>query len=94
LKDQLRIMEEDTFQRVEKMLIGKVAEGGPNSRRAKITKATDEVWRTCTVATVARDSLRNEEQRAARGRAAQIKQQREEFRKSASREEAQDHPGR
>ena len=29
LDDQLRIMENDTFQRVEKMLIGKVADGGP-----------------------------------------------------------------
>jgi len=28
LDDQLRIMEDDTFQRVEKMLIGKVADGG------------------------------------------------------------------
>jgi DNA-directed RNA polymerase subunit beta len=41
LADQQRIMEKDTFQRVEKMLIGKVAEGGPNKLKAgsKITKA-------------------------------------------------------
>lgn len=41
LHDQQRIMEEDTFARVEKMLIGKVAEGGPNKLKAgtKITKA-------------------------------------------------------
>ena len=40
LDDQLRIMEEDTFQRVEKMLLGKLAEGGPNNLKAgsKITK--------------------------------------------------------
>jgi len=40
LKDQQRIMEEDTFQRVERMLIGKVAAGGPNKLKAgdKITK--------------------------------------------------------
>jgi DNA-directed RNA polymerase subunit beta len=30
LDDQLRILEEDLYQRVERMLIGKVAEGGPN----------------------------------------------------------------
>jgi len=41
LDDQLRIMENDTFQRVEKMLIGKVADGGPGGLKAgaKITKA-------------------------------------------------------
>jgi len=41
LGDQLRIMEEDTFQRVEKMLLGKVVDGGPNSLKAgsKVTKA-------------------------------------------------------
>ena len=40
MNDQLRIMEEDTFSRVEKMLIGKVADGGPNKLKAgsKITK--------------------------------------------------------
>jgi len=41
LDDQLRIMEEDTFDRVEKMLTGKVAEGGPNKLKAgsKVTKS-------------------------------------------------------
>ncbi len=41
LNDQLRIMEQDTFQRVEKMLLGKVADGGPNQLKSgtKITKA-------------------------------------------------------
>lgn len=41
LNDQLRIMEEDTFDRVEKMLTGKTADGGPNRLKAgsKITKA-------------------------------------------------------
>ena len=40
LKDQQRIMEEDAFLRVEKMLLGKVAAGGPNKLKAgdKITK--------------------------------------------------------
>ena len=41
LKDQLRILEEDTFLRVEKMLVGKVAEGGPKGLKAgaKIAKS-------------------------------------------------------
>jgi DNA-directed RNA polymerase subunit beta len=41
LDDQLRIMEEDTFQRVEKMLVGKTADGGPSklAAGAKITKS-------------------------------------------------------
>jgi DNA-directed RNA polymerase subunit beta len=41
LDEQLRIMEEDTFQRIEKMLLNKVADGGPNKLKAgtKITKA-------------------------------------------------------
>jgi DNA-directed RNA polymerase subunit beta len=41
LDDQRRIMEDDTFQRVEKMLIGKVADGGPNKLKAgtKIAKS-------------------------------------------------------
>jgi DNA-directed RNA polymerase subunit beta len=41
LDDQLRIMEEDTFERIEKMLLGKVADGGPNKLKkgTKITKA-------------------------------------------------------
>ncbi len=40
LDDQLRIVEEDTYQRVENMLIGKVAEGGPNKLKGgdRITK--------------------------------------------------------
>ncbi len=41
IADQQRIMEEDTFARVEKMLMGKVAEGGPNRLKAgsKLTKS-------------------------------------------------------
>lgn len=40
LKDQLRIIEGDIYARVEKMLIGKVAQGGPNDLKkdSKITK--------------------------------------------------------
>jgi DNA-directed RNA polymerase subunit beta len=46
LNDQLRIMEGDIFQRVEKLLIGKVAEGGPNRLKpgSKLTKSyLDEI---------------------------------------------------
>jgi len=41
LKDQQRIHEEDVFQRVERMLLGKVADGGPDKLKkgSKITKA-------------------------------------------------------
>jgi DNA-directed RNA polymerase subunit beta len=40
LRDQQRIMEDDTFQRVERMLVGKQAAGGPNKLKTgdKITK--------------------------------------------------------
>ena len=40
LEDQRRIMENDTFQRVERMLVGKIADGGPRGLKAgaKITK--------------------------------------------------------
>ncbi|MFU8838149.1 MAG: DNA-directed RNA polymerase subunit beta [Thiohalomonadaceae bacterium] len=40
LRDQQRIMENDTFQRVERMLVGKQAAGGPNKLKSgdKITK--------------------------------------------------------
>jgi DNA-directed RNA polymerase subunit beta len=41
LNDQLRIMEEGIYQRLESMLLGKIADGGPNglSAGSKITKA-------------------------------------------------------
>ncbi|MCU7935871.1 MAG: DNA-directed RNA polymerase subunit beta [Candidatus Thiodiazotropha sp. (ex Dulcina madagascariensis)] len=80
LDDQLRIMEADTFQRVEKMLISKVVDGGPNQIRAgtKVTKAylTDmeqDKWLEIR--------LRNEESAAQlEAIAEQIKAQREAFR--------------
>ncbi len=81
LDDQLRIMEEDTFARVEKMLLGKVAEGGPNKLKAgaKITKAY--------LADLDRDQwlqirLRNEEAAAQlEAIAKQVESMREAFRK-------------
>ncbi len=80
LNDQLRIMEDDTFQRVEKMLLGKLADGGPNKLKAgaKITKSY--------LAELDRDQwleirLRNEEAASQLEMIAeQIKQQREAFR--------------
>jgi len=41
LDDQLRILEGDIYQRVERMLINKVADGGPNklAKGSKVTKA-------------------------------------------------------
>jgi len=48
LNDQRRIMEDDTYDRVEQMLLNKLADGGPNGLKAgaKITKAyLDEVAR-------------------------------------------------
>jgi DNA-directed RNA polymerase subunit beta len=80
LDDQLRIMENDTFDRVEKMLMGKLADGGPNKLKAgsKITKAY--------LSEIERDKwleirLRNEEAAAQlEAIAEQIKQQRETFR--------------
>jgi len=51
LNDQRRILEEDIFDRVERMLLGKVADGGPNNLKAgsKVTQAflndlTREQW--------------------------------------------------
>jgi DNA-directed RNA polymerase subunit beta len=80
LDDQLRIMEEDTFDRVEKMLTGKVAEGGPNGLKAgsKVTKSY--------LADLDRDQwlqirLKNEEAAAAlEAIAKQVEAQREDFR--------------
>ncbi len=80
LNDQLRIMEDDTFARIEKMLMGKLAEGGPNglAAGAKITKAylsdlDREQWLEVR--------LRNEETAVQlEAIAEQIKQQRETFR--------------
>ena len=80
IADQQRIMEEDTFARVEKMLSGKVAEGGPNRLKAgsKITKGY--------LADLDRDQwfqirLRNEEaQQQLEAIAKQVEEQRQKFR--------------
>ncbi|MEE9358274.1 DNA-directed RNA polymerase subunit beta [Candidatus Vondammii sp. HM_W22] len=80
LDDQLRIMENDTFQRVEKMLLGKLADGGPSGLKAgsKVIKSY--------LTGLDRDKwlgihLRNEEAAAQlEAIAEQIKLQREAFR--------------
>ncbi|MES9858308.1 MAG: DNA-directed RNA polymerase subunit beta [Sedimenticola sp.] len=80
LDEQLRILEEDTFQRVEKMLVGKVADGGPAGLKAgaKITQAyLDDLERDKWLEI----RLRVEEKAAQlESIAEQIKQQREEYR--------------
>ena len=84
LADQQRIMEKDTFQRMEKMLIGKTADGGPIDLKAgtKITKA----YLAELAEKHGRDRwlevrLRSEEAASQlEAIANQIKQQREEFR--------------
>ncbi|MGD9172321.1 MAG: DNA-directed RNA polymerase subunit beta, partial [Candidatus Thiodiazotropha sp.] len=80
LDDQLRIMEDDTFQRIEKMLVGKQVDGGPNQIKAgaKVTKSY--------LAEMERDKwleirLRNEESAAQlEAIAEQIRAQRELYR--------------
>lgn len=84
LADQQRIVEKDTFQRMEKMLIGKIADGGPAGLKAgaKVTKAylgelADHGGRDKWLEI----RLRSEEAAAQlEAVAARIKLQREEFR--------------
>ncbi len=80
LGDQLRILEEDTFQRVEKMLLGKVADGGPSSLKAgsKVTKAyLSELERDQWLEIRLRNESAAQQLEAI---AEQVKSQREEFR--------------
>jgi DNA-directed RNA polymerase subunit beta len=84
LDDQLRIMENDTFQRVEKMLIGKVADGGPRGLKAgaKITKTyLKDLAEQASRQTWLEIRLRVEDSAIQlEAVAGQIRQQREEFR--------------
>ena len=80
IADQQRIMEEDAFARVEKMLLGKVADGGPNKLKAgsKVTKGY--------LADLDKDKwfeirLRNEEaQQQLEAIGKQVEEQRQKFR--------------
>jgi len=84
LADQQRIMENDAFQRVERMLINKVADGGPRGLRpnAKVTKS----YLTDLAQSDGKDAwleIRLHSEEAAEqleAAAAQIKQLREDFR--------------
>ncbi len=77
LNDQFRILENDVYSRLERMLVGKIAEGGPNKLKAgdKLTKNY--------LAELAREKwfeirLRNDEaNEQLEGAAAQLKAQRE-----------------
>ncbi len=77
--DQRRIMEDDAYQRVENMLVGKIADGGPNKLKSgsKLTKAyLDEVPREKWFEI----RLRNDEANAQlEAIAEQIKQLRKDF---------------
>jgi DNA-directed RNA polymerase subunit beta len=64
LNDQFRIYEEDTFQRVERMLIGKVAEGGPAASRAP--RSPRSTWRARSRDSGSRSAAQRGPQRAAR----------------------------
>jgi DNA-directed RNA polymerase subunit beta len=79
LNDQRRIMEDDTYDRVEQMLLNKLADGGPNGLKAgaKITKAyLDEVPRQQWFEIRLRNDEANEQLEKI---AEQIKQQRKDF---------------
>ncbi|MCF7983763.1 MAG: DNA-directed RNA polymerase subunit beta [Thiohalocapsa sp.] len=84
LADQQRIMEKDTFQRMERMLIGKIADGGPGGLKAgaKIAKTyLQEVAEKHGQDKWLEIRLRSEEAASQLEAVAnQIKQQREDFR--------------
>ncbi|CAK0781208.1 RNA polymerase subunit beta [Gammaproteobacteria bacterium] len=79
LQDQLRIKEDDTYQRIERMLIGKIADGGPAGLRVG-TKITADYLASIPRLHWFEIRLRNEE---ARGQlelvAEQIQKQKEDF---------------
>ncbi len=82
--DQQRIMENDTFQRVERLLLGKVADGGPAGLAPGATLTSD--YLNGLLERGSRDQwfeirMRDEEVATQlEAVAAQVKQQREEFR--------------
>jgi DNA-directed RNA polymerase subunit beta len=84
LGDQQRIMEKDSFQRMEKLLIGKIVDGGPAGLKAgaKVTKTyLNELAEEHGRDRWLEIRLRSEEAATLLEAAgAQIKQQREEFR--------------
>jgi DNA-directed RNA polymerase subunit beta len=82
LTDELRIRENDVFQRIEKLLINKMADGGPNKLKkgTKLTKLyLAEVAREKWFEIRLRDDTANSQLEAA---AKQLKQERLEFEKA------------
>lgn len=82
LSDELRIRENDIFQRIEKLLLNRTAEGGPNKLKkgTKLTKAyLSEVPREKWFEIRLKDSKANKQLEAA---AKQFKQERLEFEKA------------
>ncbi len=79
LDDTLRILENDVYERIERMMTGKVAEGGPNKLKAgsKITKAyLDELPREQWFEIRLKNDDASQQMEAA---AQRLKSQREEF---------------
>jgi len=82
LSDELRIRENDIFQRIEKLLLNRTAEGGPNKLKkgTKITKAyLSEISREKWFEIRLKDAKANNQLEAA---AKQFKQERLEFEKA------------
>ncbi|RMG30888.1 MAG: DNA-directed RNA polymerase subunit beta, partial [Gammaproteobacteria bacterium] len=82
LTDQMRIMEADIYRRVEQLLVGRTAEGGPGGlkRGAKVTKSYLEGLAKDNREKWFEIRLRNEEANAQlEAAAAQIRQLREDF---------------
>ncbi len=79
LDDQLRILEDDIFDRVEKMLSGKVAEGGPNGLAAG-SKVSPSYLEDLPRESWFQIRLRNDDANAQLERVAQrLEEQRKEF---------------
>ncbi|CAK0767501.1 RNA polymerase subunit beta [Gammaproteobacteria bacterium] len=79
LQDQLRIKENDTYQRIERMLIGKIADGGPAGLRVG-TKITADYLASVPRPHWFEIRLRNEEARSQLELVSeQVQKQREDF---------------
>ncbi|MEO0424742.1 MAG: DNA-directed RNA polymerase subunit beta [Pseudomonadota bacterium] len=79
LDDQLRILEEDLFSRVEKMLVGEVADGGPQGLKAG-SEITSEYLADLPHASWFEIRVRNDDiNRQIEGVASRLEEQRKEF---------------
>ena len=70
LNDQLRIVEDDAFERIEKLLIGKIANGGPKklAKGTKITKAYLDERRAATTGSTSASPTRKRRASSRRSR--------------------------